>query len=124
MKQAGSIRPTALGTGAMQAWQPNELDVRRIQRMLKQRARYLYVLPQVDMVERGYRIQSPCCSRNIDPDGGMVDIARLEYEPLLGVWKLFRKDHEQDCWEFFLLEQHLDGLIDYLNRDAARLFWK
>jgi len=110
--------------GGGQARQPNELDLRRIVRLLEKRARYLYVMPQVDTFENGYRIQSPCCSRTIDASGGVVDIARLEYDALLDVWKLFRKVHTEDRWQFYLVAQRLDVLIDYLNRDPARLFWQ
>ncbi len=34
-----------------------------------------------------------CCSRNIDPDGGIVDIALLLFDEEQGQWDLFRKDH-------------------------------
>jgi hypothetical protein len=120
----GMNYPLAPAAGAMCAWQPNELDIRRIKRLLQQRTRYLYVMPQVKIVEHGYCIQSPCCSRNLDSSGGLVDIARLEYDIRLGVWKLFRKDHQENRWDFFSLEQRLEGLMDYLNVDAARLFWQ
>lgn len=113
--------PTA---GGIRSWQPNELDLRRIERMLQKRARYLYVVPRVEMTASGYLIQSPCCSRNIDAEGGMVDIALLEYDAGLGVWKLFRKDHTEGGWEFFMLERSLQVLMDCINRDTARLFWQ
>lgn len=113
--------PTA---GGIRSWHPNELDLRRIERMLQKRARYLYVVPRVEMTASGYLIQSPCCSRNIDAEGGMVDIALLEYHVELGVWKLFRKDHPEGGWEFFMLERSLQVLMDCINRDTARLFWQ
>jgi hypothetical protein len=60
---------------------PNQLDHKRIERALSQRERYRYVTPQViaDDEEHGYRIESPCCSRNVEPAGGIIDIALLKY---------------------------------------------
>ena len=58
---------------------PNDFDRKRIERALKARKRYRYVTPRVAAVTDGYRIESPCCSRNIDPDGGVVDVALLLY---------------------------------------------
>ena len=60
---------------------PNEFDHKRIERALDQRERYRYVAPQViaDEDEHGYRIESPCCSRNVEPAGGIIDIALLKY---------------------------------------------
>jgi hypothetical protein len=34
----------------------------------------------VEPVAGGYRIVSPCCSRNIDQAVGLIDIARIEWE--------------------------------------------
>ena len=45
---------------------PNDLDRKRIERALKVRKRYRYVTPNVTTTVGGYRIESPCCSRNID----------------------------------------------------------
>jgi hypothetical protein len=50
---------------------------RRIERALRERARYRYVSPRVLRDADGFRIESPCCSRNVDPGGGVIDIARL-----------------------------------------------
>ena len=60
---------------------PNQLDCKRIERALGRRERYRYVTPQVipDEEEHGYRIESPCCSRNVEPSGGIIDIALLKY---------------------------------------------
>lgn len=124
MNSAAVTATSRLPAAGGQVRQPNELDLRRIVRLLKKRARYLYVSPQVEPFENGYRIQSPCCSRKIDATGGMVDIARLEYDGLLDAWKLFRKIHAEQRWEFYLVTERLDEVIDYLNRDPARLFWQ
>ena len=56
---------------------PNELDLRRIARAIQGRERYRYVKPHVIAAEAGYLVRSPCCSRNVDPAGGEIDIALL-----------------------------------------------
>ena len=53
---------------------PNDVDRKRIERALAARVRYRYVSPEVQADEAGYRIQSPCCSRNVDKAGGTIDI--------------------------------------------------
>jgi len=105
------------------ATQPNELDLQRIVRLLKQRARYRYVRPLVDCCERGYRIQSPCCSRNVDAGGGVIDIALLEYDAGPVRWSLYRKDHGAGQWRLHLQTARLAEAIDQLNLDPQRLFW-
>lgn len=112
--------PAARGAAS----QPNELDLRRIVRQLRQRVRYRYVRPRVDCCEGGYRIQSPCCSRNIDADGGVIDIALLAYESGPACWALYRKDHGSGQWLPQLRAVRLDEALDLLNRDPQRLFWR
>ena len=51
-------------------------------------------------VAGGYRIESPCCSRNIDADGGIIDVALLQYDLEQSAWQLYRKDHRNGTWEF------------------------
>ncbi len=101
---------------------PNEVDLRRISRLLKERARYHYVTPSVQAVPGGYHIVSPCCSRNIDQAGGLIDIARIECEA--GVWKLYSRDHLGKRWLIQTQAGRLDRLMDCLNEDAKRLFWQ
>ena len=101
---------------------PNEVDLRRISRLLKKRARYHYVSPLVEAVPDGYRIVSPCCSRNIDQAGGLIEIARVECEA--GVWRLFRKDHARKLWLIHMQASRLDLLMDCLNQDTDRVFWQ
>jgi hypothetical protein len=101
---------------------PNEVDMRRISRLLERRARYHYVSPLVEAVSGGYRIVSPCCSRNIDQRGGLIDIAHIECEE--GVWKLYRRDHGRKLWLMHVKASRLDLLIDYLNEDTGRVFWQ
>jgi Protein of unknown function (DUF3024) len=103
---------------------PNDLDQKRIERVLKARKRYRYVSPSVAAVIGGYRIESPCCSRNIDPEGGVIDVALLLYDPDRANWQLFRKDHEKGTWEFHSTHNRLIELLDQLNADPERKFWQ
>jgi DUF3024 family protein len=103
---------------------PNDLDKRRIERALKSRKRYRYVSPKVLAVAGGYKVESPCCSRNIDPDGGIVDVALLLYEADTGAWQLFQKDHANAIWVFHSTHDRLIDLLDHLNADAERKFWQ
>jgi len=107
-----------------QAQQPNEFDLRRIARLLETRERYRYVKPIVECYERGYRIQSPCCSRKVDATGGIIDIARLEFDAEALAWNLYRKNHLQNRWEFNLRARRLDEALKWLNEDPARVFWQ
>ncbi|MFK4504754.1 MULTISPECIES: DUF3024 domain-containing protein [Bradyrhizobium] len=103
---------------------PNELDRKRIERGLSARKRYLYVSPNVTPVWGGYCIECPCCSRNIDKDGALVDVALILYDGVTGIWKLFRKNHAGGVWEFYSLYHRLIPAIDELNADPERLFWQ
>lgn len=103
---------------------PNDVDRKRIERALDTRARYRYVSPEVQAVEGGYRIKSPCCSRKVDPDGGVVDIARLEYVSGLRAWRLYRKDHARHEWQFYAEFSALSELLQFLNQDPERIFWQ
>lgn len=106
----------------------------RLERALRQRVRYRYVQPRVLREGDGFRIESPCCSRNVDPGGGVIDIALLvpgasrtlsEQPPdkVVQGWRLFARDHANGAW----VPQHesgqLDELLDLLCVDAQRLFW-
>ena len=101
---------------------PNEVDLKRIVRLLKKRVRYHYVSSSVQAVAGGYRIVSPCCSRNIDRSGGLIDIARIEWEA--GVWTLYSRDHACKCWLIHTQASRLDLLMDCLNEDGKRVFWQ
>ena len=103
---------------------PNEFDLRRITRLLAQRVRYRYVEPEVQAITSGYQIVSPCCSRNIDAGGGMIDIARLEYVYAEGIWRLYHKDHQQGVWKLHSVAPILQMLISQLNEDPSRVFWQ
>jgi hypothetical protein len=103
---------------------PNDLDRKRIERALQSRKRYRYVSPSVAAVAGGYRIESPCCSRNIDPEGGIVDVALLLYDTDRAAWQLYRKDHTSGTWEHHSVYERLPDLLEQLNIDAERKFWQ
>lgn len=103
---------------------PNEFDLRRIRHMLEQRVRYRYVTPVVQPVPGGYLVVSPCCSRNIDSNGGIIDIARIEYAQAKGVWQIYHKDHRQAEWKLHSAATTLQELITCLNEDPSRVFWQ
>lgn len=104
--------------------QPNELDRRRIERALAGRRRYRYVSPSVHATDGGYLIKSPCCSRNVDPDGGVVDIALVEYARGPQPWRLYRKDHRARQWHLHAFFRRLVDLLEQVNADPQRLFWQ
>lgn len=112
------------GTGPDVSPHPNDVDRKRIERALENRARYRYVTPVVHPTTDGYRIVSPCCSRNIDPDGGDIDIARLEYLRLRRVWRLYRMQHATREWQYHAEFATLAALLEQLNHDPERLFWQ
>lgn len=103
---------------------PNDLDRKRIERALRTRKRYRYVSPKVLGVTGGYRIESPCCSRNIDADGGLVDVALIEFQESPNAWRLYRKDHSQGTWELHGTYDRLSEILDLLNADPERKFWQ
>ena len=111
-------------TGAGSCPHPNDVDRKRIERALESRVRYRYVTPVVRPATDGYRIESPCCSRNIDPDGGDIDIARLEYLRLRRVWRLYRRQHATHEWLYHAEFATLAALLEQLNHDPERLFWQ
>lgn len=103
--------------------QPNEVDLRRILRSLELRERYRYVVPRVERALHGYRIVSPCCSRRIDPEGGEIEIAWIEYLQDNGWWRLYNRNHEQERWVMYAEFARLHELLAHLNRDPGRIFW-
>ena len=102
---------------------PNEFDCRRIAHLLESRRRYRYVEPRVVPIPNGYRIESPCCSRNVDPAGGIIDIALLEHRSDQDSWALYRKAHPQDAWIIDSHHPSLSAALALLNEDTDRLFW-
>jgi len=99
-----------------------DLMVRRMERALRERVRYRYVQPQVLREDDSYRIQSPCCSRKVDPTGGLIDIALLVPHDN-GHWCLCSRDHANNTWEPRHQDASLDVLLDLLCVDSERQFW-
>lgn len=101
----------------------HDMDRVRIERALRQRVRYRYVQPQVERAPAapGWVVSSPCCSRNIDPSGGVISIAWLE--PAEGMWSLYFRDHVHDRWILHDECHHLQPLLDEICLDPTRVFW-
>lgn len=99
-----------------------DLMQHRLQRALRQRARYRYVRPQVLREGDGFRIQSPCCSRNVDSSGGPIDIALLVPDVMRG-WLLCSRDHQHQVWVPRKESDSVEVLITALCTDADRHFW-
>ncbi|WP_085315080.1 DUF3024 domain-containing protein [Derxia lacustris] len=100
----------------------SSLDRKRIERAIKDRVRYKYVHPEVLPAEPGWRIVSPCCSRNVDPDGGVIDIAWIE--PLkAGGWRLHSRDHAKQAWVAQQDSLRIDALLEAIKLDPQRVFW-
>lgn len=108
-----------------------DLMLYRMQRALRARVRYRYVRPQIVREGENFRIQSPCCSRKVDPNGGLIDIALLIPDgpdnpngpngP--NSWSLCSRDHANQVWVVQLRNQPLDLVLDALCMDGARQFW-
>jgi Protein of unknown function (DUF3024) len=105
-------------------YRTNEFDRKRIERALDKRVRYKYVHPTVTAINGAYLIKSPCCSRNIDPDGGIIDIAMLQYAVGSTPWQLYRIVHANQQWRFHSAYTQLSALLEHLNADPQRLFWQ
>lgn len=104
--------------------QPNDLDRRRIERALAGRKRYRYVSPSVQALDDGYLVRSPCCSRNVDPEGGVIDIALLRYRKGARPWRLYRKEDGMRRWELRGSYAGLPDLLEHLACDPDRVFWR
>lgn len=99
-----------------------EFERRRILRALRERSRYRYVSPAVQAVERGWVVTSPCCSRNVDPSGGVIAICW--FEPRAGGgWRLYAHDHAQSSWRMHAEAAELNALIAHVCEDPDRIFW-
>lgn len=94
----------------------------RLQRALRQRARYRYVKPRVLREGESFRIQSPCCSRNVDASGGVIDIALLVPNAAQR-WCLCARDHAQGTWVARVQDEPLDTVLERLCVDPERQFW-
>lgn len=103
---------------------PNDLDRRRIERALSGRKRYRYVSPEVRIVDDGYLVRSPCCSRNIDPEGGVIDIALLICRSGKAPWRLYSREDATDQWALRGSFAGLGDLLEHLSSDTERVFWR
>lgn len=129
-------RPPAASSGA----QVCDLIAHRVLRALAERVRYRYVQPRVWRDGAAFRIESPCCSRNVEPSGGVIDIALLlppgvtetvgntadhmpDQTPDLSQWRLYARNHAQGTWQFHEQAAQMDELLDMLCLDAQRVFW-
>jgi len=102
---------------------PNAVDRKRIEKTLSERERYKYVAPKVLPDVDGYLIRSPCCSRNVDPNGGEIDIARIEYQSG-DFWHLYRKDDKNQSWRPHSDYLNLSALLASLIADPKKEFWR
>lgn len=127
--------PTAPVTPSPQGARVLNLVQRRLERALAQRVRYRYVRPRVMPHGEGYRIESPCCSRNVDPTGGVIDIALLlppgATAPDVAApvpqrpreWSLYARDHRARQWVWQDSSPRTDELMHRLCVDEHRIFW-
>lgn len=99
-----------------------DLTLRQIERALRERTRYRYVSPRVLREGQGFRIESPCCSRNVNTTGGVIDIAWLTRDED-GVWRLSARDHALHRWMLQHESTDLAELLDALCIDRERVFW-
>lgn len=93
-----------------------------IELALKDRVRYRYVQPVVLQDGEGFRIEAPCCSRNVNREGGVIDIALLTPSPD-GCWRLQARNHAAGVWEAHAEGLSLGEALDTLCVDAERRFW-
>lgn len=114
-----SEAPEATGAAGAQV---HDFMQTRLERALRQRVRYRYVQPRVLREGDSFRVESPCCSRNVDPAGGMIDIALLVPDAAQR-WCLLARDHARGSWVPKLEHVPLDTLLDTLCVDSERQFW-
>jgi len=108
----------------MNAVAPRDLTLHRLERALKERVRYRFVKPDVFIDAEGYRVESPCCSRNVDKSGGTIAIALLK--PPEGehrCWTLSKRDHANQTWVEKERADQIEPLLDLLCLDSERCFW-
>ena len=108
--------------GAATAGNVLPLDARRIEKAVEQRERYKYVTPRVVREGLGWKVISPNCSRNVDPQGGEIDIAWLVADAT-NEWHLYSRDHALDCWQL-RGQGALPALLQQLAADPQREFWQ
>jgi len=94
----------------------------RIERALARRERYRYVQPRVEPEGQGWKVVSPNCSRNIDPEGRDIDIAWLE-PATDGLWLLHARDHAGNCWRLEGEGLTLTEALQRICADPLRVYW-
>ena len=104
------------------AGQVVDLSPARIQRALAARRRYKYVQPRVEREGEGWRIVSPNCSRNIDPQGGEIAIAWLQPDAG-GLWQLHSRDHVKQAWRLEVPGLTLADALVLLCDDPLGVYW-
>ena len=134
MNNGAGASPTAAAPASPAGGRVLDFMQRRLERALRQRVRYRYVRPRVLREGEGFRVESPCCSRNVDPSGGVIDIALLVPVAALDArgssgaraargWRLHARDHAARAWVLHHESAQLDELLDLLCVDAQRVFW-
>jgi len=81
------------------------------------------VQPRVESEGAGWKVVSPNCSRNVDRDGGEIDIAWLRPDGV-GVWQLHARDHGRGCWVLKAGGLTLVAALEMLCADPAREYWQ
>ncbi|MGC3962846.1 MAG: hypothetical protein QM803_05800 [Rhodocyclaceae bacterium] len=107
--------------GSTIVWGEPRFIRRRVLHALSRRHRYLYVQPQVSLHRGGWLVTCPCCSRNVNPQGGVIDIALLMRDTKS--WLLFAKQHPDGRWQLKYVDEDLDAVLDMLCHDPLRVFW-
>lgn len=108
---------------AVDLLQLSVFERKQIELAIGKRKRYRYVRPKVRSVPEGILVESPCCSRRIDPAGGMVEIALLQHLPS-GDWRLYRKDHSAAEWKLHSVHEKISDLLEPLQDDPERRLWQ
>ena len=115
-------RPVPPATPSGDTGPVREFFVWHLTKALALRQRYKYVQPSIVREGKGWVVRSPNCSRNIDREGGEIDIAWLV--PLDGgQWQLHARDHALQTWVLRLQGSQQD-VIDRLVLDEHREFWQ
>lgn len=115
-------------TGSLVGGQVFVLDRVRIEVALEARHRYKYVHPRVLREGPGWKIVSPNCSRNVDREGGEIDIAWLvptqtPDSGVPGAWLLHARDHVKKSWVLKLRSATLAEALERLVQDDHREYW-
>jgi hypothetical protein len=103
--------------------QMNAFERKQIELAIRKRKRYRYVRPRMRMAAEGLVVESPCCSRRVDPGGGVVDVALVQHLRA-GAWRLYSKDHSTATWKLHSLHERLAELLEPLRDDPERVFWQ